>query len=159
MQFVDPFFSGTSHLALNLSQKSHHMLNFLIKNERNVLVKNSLFWIKKMSFDDILMTTWEWQVKSQRKKKQQILYLGFNFFLFKKVKFYRFKKSINNNSTIFKGFFLSGSIKTFNPFEDFFFNVQFWIFVSEIWLEEFFKDAKQIFNYIDLDHWCSKKIS
>ena len=159
MAFVVPFFSDTWPLALNLLLKSYHLLYFLIPNEGNVLVKNSLFWIKKMSFDDILMTTWEWEIKSQRKKQQQILHLGFNFFLFKKVKFYKFKKSINNNSTIFKGFFLSGSIKTFNSFEEFFFNVQFWIFVSEIWLEEFFKDAKQIFNYIDLENWYSKKIS
>ena len=66
------------------------------------------------------------------------------------------EKKETTNSTCF---FLSGSIKTFNSFEDFFFNVQFWMFVSEIWLEESFKDAKQIFNYIDLDNWCSKKIS
>ena len=38
----------------------------------------------------------------------------------------------------FKCFFLSGSIKTFTSFEDFFFKVQFPKYVSEIWLEEFF---------------------
>ena len=82
------------------------------------------------------------------------------FFLFKKVKFHRFKKkALIIILQFFKGFFLSGSIKFFNSFEDFFFNVQFWIFVSEIWIEEFFKDAKQIFNYIDLENWYSKKIS
>ena len=37
----------------------------------------------------------------------------------------------------------------------------FWentVFVSEIWLENFFKDAKQIFNCIDLENWYSKRI-
>ena len=62
------------------------------------------------------MTFW-WQVESERsrareKRNNKFHTWDFNLFLFKKVKFYRFKKSINNNFTIFKGFFLSGSIKT-----------------------------------------------
>jgi hypothetical protein len=111
---------------------------FIILNKKHVI-----WW----HFDDNLRV----RGQESEKKKQQIPHLGF-FFRFK-------KKTLIIILQFFKGFFLSGSIKTFNSFEDFFFNVQFWMFVSEIWLEEFFKDAKQIFNYIDLENWYSKKIS
>ena len=98
-------------------------LTFIILNKKDVI-----WW----HFDDDL------RVRGQEPEDKFHIW-DFDFFLFKKVNFYRFKKSINNNSTIFKGFFLSGSIKTFNSFEDFFFNVQFWLFVSEIWFEDFLK--------------------
>ena len=101
------------------------------------------------------MTFW-WQLESERsriRKKETTNSTSGIFLSIQK------KKALIIILQFFKGFFLSGSIKTFDSFEDFFFDVQFWIFVSEIWIEEFFKDAKQIFNYIDLENWFSNKIS
>ena len=75
-EFVDYFFSGSQTLALKSSLKSHQMTTFLIQNEywENVdfiLVNTSSFWIKKFSFDDFLITTWEREGKSQKKKNHK----------------------------------------------------------------------------------------
>ena len=60
-------------LALKTSLKSHQMTPFLIQNEdweQNdvVLVKTLSYETKKLSFDDFLMTYWEQENESQRKK-------------------------------------------------------------------------------------------
>ena len=86
-KFVVSFFSGSGPLALNSSVKSHQMTTFLnqkwVLSENDfVLVKPSLFWIKKLSFDDFLMRTWEQEVKSQRKKEPQTTGLGAKYLVF-----------------------------------------------------------------------------
>ena len=75
-EFVVPFFSGSRSLALKLSSKSHQMTPFFFQNEdweQNdvILVKTLSVW-KKMSFDEVLMMTWEHENTSQRKKEPQI---------------------------------------------------------------------------------------
>ena len=120
--------------------KKSSYVNFSHSNWGQCFSENFIILNKKVSFDDIIMTTLEWEVESQRKKKQQIPHLGI-FFLLNSV-FLSFKDSkialIISLQKNFKCFFLSGSIKTFTSFEDFFFKVQFPKYVSEIWLEEFF---------------------
>ena len=50
------------------------MAKFLLKRSHYSL--NAHFEFEKVSLDDFLMTTWMWEVKSQRKKKPQIPHPG-----------------------------------------------------------------------------------
>ena len=73
-----PCTMGSHYLALKTSLKSHQMTTLFIQND-NVFTQmlifslKPLFWAKKkLSFDDFLLTTWEWENKSKRKKEPEI---------------------------------------------------------------------------------------
>ena len=71
------FFSGSGPLALNSSSKCNQMATFLFKMmkislKRHHYFLNTHFDWEKLSFDYFLMTTWEREVDSQKKKEPQI---------------------------------------------------------------------------------------
>ena len=93
-EFVVPFFSSSRPLALKMSLQSHQMTIFCIQdeyweNDDVILVKSSLFWMRKVVicwlFDDELRA----RVREQEKKrtinstsKGQLKVNNWNFFVF-----------------------------------------------------------------------------
>ena len=72
MEFVVSFFSGSWPLTLKLSSKCHKMTSFLFKIMNFSLKHCPHFEWENLIYDDFLMTSWELEVKCQRKKEPQI---------------------------------------------------------------------------------------
>ena len=72
VEFVVSFFSGSWLLTLKLSSECHQMTSFLFKIMNFSLKHCPHFEWENLINDDFLMTSWQLEVKCQRKKEPQI---------------------------------------------------------------------------------------
>ena len=74
-EFVVPFSSRSLALKLSTSLSENIIIwvkTLLYFTQMIIFSPNTTFWTKKVSFDNFFMLTWEWENKSDRKKKPQI---------------------------------------------------------------------------------------